>query len=219
MKDVETGKNIDDIELSLIKGSIKAYCGFDDFEKVFEKKKMIGDAIGEFQGKNKATRQNIALMQQRISQIEHLAERADKQSVLLRNQMNKVNEAHTMAKILTIEKMIRVKQENDELERKRDMIFRIREGRSRKNSLHQSIDKYRTEKLRQLSFLEERHFQDALTEKKNQTLEVKRSRADKVREDKQRLKDRLRRYEVLSLSLSNSKQTRLARTTRTRCCR
>ena len=156
-------------------------------------------------------------MQQRIVQIEHLAERADKQSVLLRNQINKVNEAHTMAKILTIEKMIKIKQENDDLQRKRDIVFRIREGRSRTNSLHNSIDKYRTEKLRQLSLLEEKHFRDALTEKKNQTLEVKRSRADKVREDKQRLKDRLRRYEVTMTQLSNSKSNRLARIIRTRC--
>ena len=44
--------------------------------------------------------------------------------------------------------------------------------------------------------IEDKHFQDALTEKKSQTLEVKRSRADRIREDKLRLKDKLRRYEV-----------------------
>ena len=65
----DAGKNMDDIELSLIKGNIRTYCGLDDFEKVFEKKKLIGEAIDEFHGKNKATRQNIALMQQRLVQI------------------------------------------------------------------------------------------------------------------------------------------------------
>ena len=122
-----------------------------------------------------------------------------------------------MAKILTIEKMIKIKQENDDLQRKRDVVFRIREGRSRNNSLHQSIDKYRTEKLRQMSLLDEKHFQHALAEKKNQTLEVKRSRADKVREDKQRLKDRLRRYEVLMIQFSNSKSSRQEKIMKERC--
>ena len=197
---------------------MKAYCGFDDFEKVFEKKRMIGDAIGEFQGKNKAARQNIALMQQRIVQIEHLADRAEKQGVLLKSQISKVNDAHTMNKILTIEKMIKAKQENDDLQRKRDAIFRIREDRNRAHSFNNSVGKYRTEKFRQMSMLEDQHFREALSEKQSQTLEVKRSRADKVREDKQRLRDKLRRYEVSAFLRSSSGPTRPGRTTRTRCC-
>ena len=55
--------------MSLIKGSVRTYCGLDDFEKVFEKKKLIGEAIDEFHGKNKVTKQNISLMQQRLVQI------------------------------------------------------------------------------------------------------------------------------------------------------
>lgn len=53
------------------------------------------------------------MMQQRLVQIEHLADRAEKQSVLLRNQIDKINDAHTMTKILTIERMIKAKMEHD----------------------------------------------------------------------------------------------------------
>jgi len=52
-------------------------------------------------------------MQQRLVQIEQLADRAEKQSMLLRNQIDKINDAHTMTKILTIERMIKAKMEND----------------------------------------------------------------------------------------------------------
>lgn len=65
-------------------------------------------------------------MQQRLVQIEHLAELADKQSVLLKNQIERINDAHTMAKILTIERMIKAKMEHDELQKRKENIFRIR---------------------------------------------------------------------------------------------
>lgn len=66
-------------------------------------------------------------MQQRLVQIEHLAELADKQSVLLKNQIERINDAHTMTKILTIERMIKAKMEHDELQKRKENIFRIRE--------------------------------------------------------------------------------------------
>lgn len=50
--------------------------------------------------------------QQRLYQMEHLADRAEKQSMLLRNQIDKINDAHMMTKILTIEKMIKAKMEH-----------------------------------------------------------------------------------------------------------
>ena len=65
--------------------------------------------------------------------------------------------------------------------------------------------------------MEEKSFQDALTEKKSQTIEVKRSKADGIREDKLRLKEKLRRYEVRLCLFSNSKWTRPGRTTNPRC--
>ena len=104
---------MDDIEQSLIKGSVKAYCGIDDFEKIFEKKKLIAEAISEFKEKNKTSKNSISLMQQRIVQMEQMADRAEKQSVLLRNQIDKINDAHTVTKILTIERMIKAKMEHD----------------------------------------------------------------------------------------------------------
>ena len=44
-RDNQNNKSMDDIEQSLIKTKGKVYCGIDDFEKVFERKKVIGDAI------------------------------------------------------------------------------------------------------------------------------------------------------------------------------
>lgn len=36
---------LEDIEQSLLKGDNKVYCGIDDFEKLFEKKRLIGEAL------------------------------------------------------------------------------------------------------------------------------------------------------------------------------
>jgi hypothetical protein len=117
---------MEDIEMSLIKGDLQQYCGIDDFEKLFEKKRLIAEAIDEFRTKNKSTKQSIAKAQQRLQQIEQLAERSEKQSMLLRNQIDKINDAHTMSKILTIERMIKAKMEHDELQKRKETIFRIR---------------------------------------------------------------------------------------------
>jgi len=72
----------------------------------------VVNAIQDFKLKNKDAKAGIMKAQQRLVQIEQLAERADKQSVLLKNQIEKLNEAHMMVKILTIEKMIKAKQEH-----------------------------------------------------------------------------------------------------------
>jgi hypothetical protein len=117
---------MEDIEQSLIKNEMKQYYGIDEFEKLFEKKKLIVDAIDEYKSKNKDSKYNIVRAQQRLFQIEQLAERAEKQSMLLKSQIDKINDAHMMTKILTIEKMIKAKMEHDELERKKTTIFRIR---------------------------------------------------------------------------------------------
>lgn len=106
---------MEDIEQSLIKNDLKSYYGIDQFEKIFEKKKLIVDAIGQFRSKNKDSKQNIIRAQQRLYQIQQLADRAEKQSMLLKNQIDKINDAHMMTKILTIEKMIKVKQQHDDL--------------------------------------------------------------------------------------------------------
>lgn len=55
------------------------------------------------------SKENIVKAQQRLVQIEQLADKAEKQSVLIKNQIEKINDAHMMTKILTIEKMIKVK--------------------------------------------------------------------------------------------------------------
>ena len=54
------------------------YCGIEDFEQVFEKKRALADAVDEYHNKNKSSKNSIALIQQRLSQIEHLASRAEK---------------------------------------------------------------------------------------------------------------------------------------------
>ena len=74
---------------------------------------MIAEAISEFKEKNKTSKNSISLMQQRIVQMEQMADRAEKQSVLLRNQIDKINDAHTVTKILTTERMIKAKMEHD----------------------------------------------------------------------------------------------------------
>ncbi len=48
------------------------------------------------------SKENIVKAQQRLIQIEQLADRAEKQSVLIKNQIEKINDAHMMTKILTI---------------------------------------------------------------------------------------------------------------------
>ena len=100
---------MDDIEQSLIKGDIRKFYGIDEFQKLFEKKKLVNDAISEYHDKNKMSKENIVKAQQRLVQIEQLADKAEKQSVLIKNQIEKINDAHMMTKILTIEKMIKVK--------------------------------------------------------------------------------------------------------------
>jgi hypothetical protein len=60
---------------------------------------------------------------------------------------------------------------------------------------NRSRKEYRSHQLRQLSLIESRHLQQHLNHEQFNTIEVKRSRADKVREDKARLRDRLKRYE------------------------
>jgi hypothetical protein len=172
------------------------YFGIDEFEKLFEKKKLIVDAIQEYQSKNKDSKQSIEKAQQRLYQIEHLADRAEKQSMLLKNQIDKINDAHMMTKILTIEKMIKAKMEHDELEKRKNTIFRIREEKNRASLLNRSRNEYKTEKLRQMSLLESKIIKDCMDERKYETIEAKKSRADKVKEDKQRIKERIKRYEV-----------------------
>jgi hypothetical protein len=129
---------MEDIEQSLVKKDMQQYFGIDEFERLFEKKKLIVDAISEYQAKNKDSKQSILKAQQRLYQMEHLADRAEKQSVLLKNQIDKINDAHMMTKILTIEKMIKVKMEHDELEKRKNNIFRIREEKHRASLLNRS---------------------------------------------------------------------------------
>jgi len=65
--------------------------------------------------------------------------------------------------------------------------------------------------------IDSRNMQNAYIERNNQTMEVKWSRAEKVREEKQRRKDRLKRYEVLMLIHSNSRWTRPRRIILIKC--
>lgn len=67
---------MEDIEQSLVKRDMQQYFGIDEFEKLFEKKKLLVDAIGEYQAKNKNSKQTILKAQQRLYQIEQLADRA-----------------------------------------------------------------------------------------------------------------------------------------------
>ena len=68
------------------------------------------EAIQQYKTQNKDSRAGILKAQQRLMQIEQLVDKADKQSMLLKNQIEKLNEAHMMTKLLTIEKMIKAKQ-------------------------------------------------------------------------------------------------------------
>lgn len=64
-----------------------------------------------------------------------------------------------------------------------------------------------------MSLLESKIIRDCIDEKKYETIEEKRSRADKVKEDKARIKDRIKRYEVTLTLYSNSRSSRVGRTT------
>lgn len=67
-----------------------------------------------------------------------MADQAEKQAMLMKNQIDKINDAHMMTKILTIEKMIKAKMEHDELEKRKNTIFRIREEKNRASLLNRS---------------------------------------------------------------------------------
>jgi hypothetical protein len=67
--------------------------------------------------------------------------------------------------------------------------------------------------------IDSKNVQNAYIERKNQTLEVKWSRAEKVREEKQRRKDRLKRYEVHMCTCSNSRWIKPRRIISRRCSR
>jgi len=51
---------------------------------------------------------DIQKAKQRIYQIAQLNDKANKQSVLMRNQINKINDAHMMSKILMMEKIVKL---------------------------------------------------------------------------------------------------------------
>lgn len=57
------------MEKSLLKKEAKGYYGIDDFEKIFEKKRLIIDTIDEYKTKNKESKYNILRAQQRLYQI------------------------------------------------------------------------------------------------------------------------------------------------------
>ena len=126
--------------------------------------------------------------------------------MLLKNQIEKLNEAHMMTKLLTIEKMIKAKQEHEGLEKRRNSIFRIREEKRRASLLNQSRKQHRTMQLRQMS-LYEGGGHTHKNESKYATIEENRNRAERVREEKQRRKERLQRYEVLPTTSRNSRTT------------
>lgn len=94
---------------------MRIYFGIDEFQKLFEKKKLIVDTIGQYHSKNKESLGRIIKTQQRLYKMQQLADQAEKQAMLMKNQIDKINDAHMMTKILTIEKMIKAKMEHDEL--------------------------------------------------------------------------------------------------------
>ena len=47
---------------------------------------------------------------QRIAQVEQLNQKVEKQASLLKNQVDKINEVHTLSKILMMEKILRLQR-------------------------------------------------------------------------------------------------------------
>ncbi len=127
-----------DLEHSLIKGEHNYY-DIDEFQKIYEKKRLLADAIHEYRQKNKYSKENILRAKQRIYQIQQLNDKATKQTVMMRNQMDKINQSHMLARILMMQKMVKIQKENQTMENKRNQYFRIREERDRAMYVSKSI--------------------------------------------------------------------------------
>jgi uncharacterized protein (DUF342 family) len=57
----------------------------------------------------------------------------------MRNQINKINDAHMMSKILMMEKILKLGMENESMERKRMQCNKIREHKNRVTNISQSL--------------------------------------------------------------------------------
>lgn len=68
-----------------------------------------------------------------------------------------------------------------------------------------------------MSLLESKILKDCIDEQAYETIELKKLKADKIKEDKQRLKDKIKRYEVYFYLFSNSSSTKPVKIIRTRC--
>jgi len=58
--------------------------------------------------------------------------------------------------------MIKVKMEHEEMEKRKNAIFRIREERHRTSLINRSRNEYKTEKIRQLSLIESKNIKDVI---------------------------------------------------------
>ena len=56
------------------------------------------------------------------------------------------------------------------MEKRKNMIFRIREDRNRASLLNRSRNYYKTEKIRKMSLLESKIIKDCIDEKKYETI-------------------------------------------------
>lgn len=63
---------------------------------------------------------------QRIVQIEQLNDKVERQTSLLRSQIEKINDAHNVSKLLMMEKIVRLQRETEEMEKKRNNCFKVR---------------------------------------------------------------------------------------------
>lgn len=113
----------------------------------------------------------------------------------MKNQYEKITEAHNVSKILMMEKIVKLQRETEDLERKRNQYYQSKAERQRSSVIHQTNLIKKIERSRMNSFCTSKALKDELSQNKFQTLELNRQRADSIKADKERRKFKAKKIE------------------------
>lgn len=97
--------------------------GIDVFEAMFNKKKTINLLLEKEKRVKKEVKDSYQKAKQRIVQIDQLNDKVERQTSLLQSQIQKINDAHNVSKLLMMEKIVKLQRETAELERKKNKCF------------------------------------------------------------------------------------------------
>ena len=95
----------------------------------------------------------------------------------MKNQIQKINEAHMMSKILMLEKIVKKEKQAEDMIKKKNQYFRIRaeKYRSLLNKSDRNIS--REQRNRQMSMIDSRNLKNQIEEKRFSVIEEKKQKA------------------------------------------